>query len=317
MLINQVIPWLLSAATPTIRNKTYLYLLNLPESDPKVASSRDDIALHGPVPEILSLQITPGQWPYVNHYYTPKYVSTHWSFMLLEELAVNPDEERFQSGVEYMLAATHEEIRKRQSPLNTGWTCLWGNIIRYVFYAGRYKDERFQEMLQLTASSLYKANCNCVYNQNYDCAWGVARSLWGLAAIPESNRSDLVKNAINQGVDFLLRKFSLVTANYPVPDDGKIHSVWSRINFPLFYQADILFVLRVLCELNHLDHPGAQPALDWLQKRRKTDGTWHGSSPFRQRTWKALGNAEETHRWVTLQALDILTRAGRMNIVDI
>ena len=121
---KQIIPWLLSAATPTIRYKTYKSLLNLPESEQKVINSRNEINLSGPVPEILSLQIIPGQWPYINHYYTPKYVSTHWSLMLLEELALDSNEERFQSGVDFMLASTLEDIQKRQSSLNTGLTCL-------------------------------------------------------------------------------------------------------------------------------------------------------------------------------------------------
>ncbi len=86
--------------------------------------------------------------------------------------------------------------------------------------------------------------------------------------------------------------------------------MWLRLNFPLFYQADILFVLRVAAELGALDHPGAGPALAWLAARRRADGTWHGTSPFRGRTWAALADREETDRWVTLHAAILLDAAA-------
>jgi hypothetical protein len=78
------------------------------------------------------------------------------------------------------------------------------------------------------------------------------------------------------------------------------------MNFPLFYQADILFVLRVLAELGALDRPGARPALEWLAARRTANGHWRGTSPFGSRTWPALAGREETSRWVSLQAAAVL-----------
>jgi hypothetical protein len=131
-----------------------------------------------------------------------------------------------------------------------------------------------------------------------------------LAAIPKRMRSPAVCRAIRQGLDFLLAPGSLPGADYPVPDGGRVHSIWSRLNFPLFYQADVLFVLRVAAELGALDQPGAQDAMAWLAGRRQKNGRWRGSSPFRRRTWPQLGGTEETSRWVTLQA-DTLLRLHR------
>jgi hypothetical protein len=81
-----------------------------------------------------------------------------------------------------------------------------------------------------------------------------------------------------------------------------VHPIWTRLNFPLFYQADVLFCLRVVRDLGALDRPGAQEALDWLDARRQKNGRWRGSSPFRRRTWPHMGGPEETGRWVSVQA---------------
>jgi hypothetical protein len=117
-----------------------------------------------------------------------------------------------------------------------------------------------------------------------------------------------VQAAIQHGLEFLLERHALVGANYPT--DTHISRRWFALNFPLFYQADILFVLRVLYDLNALDHPGAKPALDWLASKRGKNGRWRGSNPFRSRTWSPFADKEETDRWVSLQAALVLGIRG-------
>jgi hypothetical protein len=107
-------------------------------------------------------------------------------------------------------------------------------------------------------------------------------------------------------LEFLLQPGRLPAADYPTPDNGRIHTIWSRLNFPLFYQADILFLLRVLAELDVLERPGAQEALKWLEERQQKNGRWRGSSPYRSRTWPEMGDPQETSRWVTVQAASLI-----------
>ncbi len=104
----------------------------------------------------------------------------------------------------------------------------------------------------------------------------------------------------------LLEGNRLPRADYPTP--GKVHEIWSHVNFPLFYQADIPFVLHVAAELGALDHPGASPALAWLAALRRDDGVWHGTSPFR--TPRGLWDHGEIDRWVTLHAASVLDAAA-------
>jgi hypothetical protein len=156
----------------------------------------------------------------------------------------------------------------------------------------------------------------CEHNYRTPCAWGVVRSLSGLAAVPKSRRSREVRSAIAKGIAFLTEDGRLLRADYPTPGNRPPNPLWFKLNFPLFYQADLLFTLRVLGELDALHQPGAQPALDWLERVRNREGRWRGSSPFRRRTYKELGGREETDRWVSLQAAWILHRAGRSAAID-
>ena len=108
------------------------------------------------------------------------------------------------------------------------------------------------------------------------------RSLYGLAALPK--KSDHVTAVIEKTVGFLLDpQYSLAEGVYPASNTVSKH--WANLNFPLFYQADVLFTLRVLGELGALGRPAAKPALDWLESKRQPNGRWKGTSPFKPRTW--------------------------------
>jgi len=311
-LDDPLIKWLLASEIPTIRYRTLTMLLGLPEEDAEATAVRQAIMHQGPVPTLLARQTATGQWADEQSYYTPKYVSTHWSLMLLAELAVDGNDPRFQQGVAFMLADTAVSLQKRLDTNNMGFSCLWGNILRYAAHAGQLADGRVEQIIHYAVRDLQNGHCRCDYNWNFACAWGVVRTLWGLAAIPTTQRTPALNQAVEQNLAFLLDDHQLTTAEYPTAEEGKVHPLWFRLNFPLFYQVDILFTLRVLADLAALDQPGAQEALDWLEERRGRNGRWRGSSPYRQRTWSELGGREETDRWVSLQAAHILQQAGRL-----
>jgi hypothetical protein len=304
---EETLSWLLEAETPTVRYLALARLMGLSEADPRVQEARQAIMREGPVPAILAEQTQKGNWRGEYSFYTPKYKSTHWSLLLLTELHVDGEDPRFRRGVAFMLDQVPGRLTERLAGDESGWSCLFGNVLRYVCHAGLAGDGRATGLIDYCVREIDNGCCRCHWNSGYACAWGVARSLWGLAALPHAWRGPAVDRAIQQGLEFLLAPGRLPAADYPVPDGGRIHTFWSRLNFPLFYQADVLFVLRVAGELGALDQPGAQQALAWLAGRRQKNGRWRGSSPFRRRTWPQLGGPEETNRWVTLQAAALTT----------
>jgi hypothetical protein len=309
-----LIPWLLAARTPSIRYLTLRRLLGRPEDDAEVQAAQREMAASGLIPAILAGQTARGNWAGERGYYSPKYTSTHWSMTLLAELVADPADERLRRGAEFMLADTEVGARKE----GHGWVCFWGNLLRYALHGGFDGDSRVTWLTDRVVRDATEAGWRCQHNAELPCAWGAARALWGLAALPVERRSPEAAAAIASGLALLLEGDHLVRADYPTP--GKVHAMWARLNFPLFYQADILFVLRVAAELGALDHPGARPALAWLATRRRADGawpgTWRGANPFRAfrgRTWRALADQAEIDRWVTLHAAIVLDAAGSLS----
>ena len=303
--------WLLQAETPSIVHQA-LRDLRPPQSSPReIQKSKNRIMQTGAASAILARQSTHGNWKIDHGYYGPKFHSTHWSMVLLAELGADGSDERFQRGVEYMLDATRDQVEEGLENKCYGWSCLYGNILRYSLQAPVKKDPRVENLVLFCARAMADGPCDCRSCYGCACAWGAVRVLWGLAAIPKRSRSKEVNEAIRLGIRFLLEDHHLEKADYPIPPKGRVNPMWFKLSFPLFYHADILFTLRVLDELEALDHRGARAALKWLEAKRRPDGRWKGTSPFRQRTYRVMGAPEETDRWVTLQALRVLRHAGR------
>ena len=305
---SELTHWLLTAHTPSIRYLTLRHLMGRPEGNPDVREAWQAMKDTGPIPEILAEQTVAGHWAGERSYYTPKYTSTHWN-MLLAELSADGADPHLLRGAAFMLSATQGELGQAISEGRHGLSCFWGNLLRYTLHCSQADDPRVHAIIRYLAHDALEGGWRCRHNDGLPCAWGAARALWGLAALPVRQRSLQVEAAIQSGLAFLLETHRLTKADYPT--SGRVHPLWLRLNFPLFYQADVLFVLRVLAELEALDHPGAQPALAWLVARRRPHGRWRGSSPFRRRTWAGLADPEETDRWASLHTAMTLQQADK------
>jgi len=310
--------WLLDAATPSIRYLTRRLLLDASETDDDVIAARRDIHAVGPVPAILAPQTEEGHWAGERSYYTPKYTSTHWSMLLLTELAADGSDVALRRGAEFMLTATSGEVKEAHEGRERGLACFWGNLLRYVVHCGYARDPRVGPVVAYLRREAGSSGWRCRYNGDLPCAWGVARALWGLAAwLQQAGAAGIRADGeavVESGLTFLLTEHQLVDARYPTR--GRRHPMWFDLNFPLFYQADLLFVLRVLADLNAPGRPGAQAALEGLAAKREPDGRWAGARPVRARTYAALGDAEETDRWASLHAASVLRRAGWAGVSD-
>ena len=302
---QETISWLLNSQTPSIRYLALTKLLHKPSSDPEVLSTRALIPISNPVKAIFSKQDAGGFWISNRHDYSPKYRSSHWTMFLLTELAVPPEFPAMQKGSAFLLNRNISSFPYSYKDKGEGlFGCFWGNWLRYQLYCGRLDDPSVQHVIQATCKDILRLG-KCRYNYDLPCAWAVVRDLYGLAPIQKNQRSAKVENAIKRGIQFLIEDYDLLSANYPYQE--AVHPLWFKLSFPLFYHVDILLVLRVLKELDALDHPNAAPALEWLKKKQTKKGRWAGGSPFKSRTRPFLVEPDTPNHKITLQAASIFT----------
>ena len=303
-------PWLLEKRDPAVRANTLRTLLERPPRDPELREAQARAMSAPPISTILKRQSGDGGWP-GESMVRPKYLSSHWQNLLLVEYGVDagdPRVRRAARGILEELGTTPNELGDEPNGMewvfnkDHGVSCITGSIVRYVALAGYGDDPRLEPLVTRLVREARKFDAACYINGENPCAWGYARLVWGLAALPEPARTRDVERTLRRGVEFLL-SYKMEQGAYPA--DGARSHLWRQLSFPLFYQADVLFVLRAIDAAGAIHDPRAQPAIAWLLARQDPRGRWGGRAPYADR----MPSRVDASKWVTLQAATIIKHA--------
>ncbi len=302
VLYSDVIPWLMERSDPSVRYWTLTRLLDRPEEEMEVVEARRAIMEHGPAVKILSHYAGDGRWEGERSYYDDKYIATHWQLLLLAELAADGRDKRIAAACQRMVDEVHSEDR------STVYPCFHANLIGYLHALGHARDERVRRFEVELANAGIMGKWHCEMNDDLPCAWGAARALWGLGRTPTGERSDTIQEALDSSIRFLGR-FKLREGNYP--SSSPRHKLWDRLNFPLFYQADVLFILRALTDLGRLgDKLTLRKAVRWLEQQCQGENRWNGASLQSSHMWAQLEERRQPSKWITWQALYVIKAAS-------
>lgn len=302
LLRGDPLPWLLEKRDPAVRATTLRTLLDRSPRDAELREAQARAMASPPISTILRRQDTEGGWN--GGHYSPKYTGSHWSMLLLVEYGVDAADGRVRLGARRIL----EELSDGRAGM--GWvldkdhgaSCYTANVIRYASAAGYGTDARLEPLVQRLVRDAKKFDAACWINGEEPCAWGYARLVWALSALPEAARTREVERTVRRGVEFLL-SYRPERGDYPAATSQSY--LWRQLSFPLFYQADVLFVLRALDAAESLDDPRAQSSIAWLLARQDERGRWGGRAPYAAR----MASRIDASKWVTLQAITLLKHA--------
>jgi hypothetical protein len=304
LLKGDPVPWLLERSDPAVRAQTLRALLDRSPRDPELRDAQQRAMNTPPISTILRRQQADASWPGGN-LYGPKYEGTHWANLLLVEYGVDPGDPRVRRAARYVLEQLGSPGRGGMDWVfeqDHGASCFVGNVVRYIALAGYGTDERLEPLVQRLVRDSKRFDAACWINGEQPCGWGYARLVWGLAALPESSRTREVQRTLRRGVEFLL-SYKVERGRYPT--DTAPSYLWRQLSFPLFYQADVLFVLRALDAAGAIDDDRAQPAIGWLLARQDRRGRWGGRAPYADR----MPSRVDASKWITLQACTLLKHA--------
>ena len=298
------LPWLLEKSDPAVRALTLRQLLDRGPRDSDLRETQQRAMSSPPISTLLKRERADGSWPGPTMY-APKYQGTHWSNLLLIEYGADPGDPRVRRAARRVLEDLGDPEKSGMGWVfaqDHGVSCFVGNVVRYVAIAGYGADVRIEPLVQRLVRDSKQYDAACAINGDDPCAWGYARLIWGLAALPESARTREVERTLRRGVEFLL-SYKLERGRYPTATEPSY--LWRQLSFPLFYQADVLFVLRAIDAAGELDDPRAQPAIAWLLARQDERGRWAGRAPYADR----MASRVDASKWVTLQVLTLLKHA--------
>jgi len=325
-LNNDPLPWLLESANPSVRYFALTDLLDRPADDPDVVAAKAAINTCRPVKNILDAMYPAGYWVKPGAGYSPKYRSTVWSVMFLDQLGADGSDPRIRAACEYVLSHTQtpnggfgcsSRVDAPRPPNSAVLHCLHGNLLRAMLDFGFGDDERIQGAIEWQARSItgnkftdyFKSGTTgpgfgCAMSYGQPCAWGAIKSLRALARIPTEQRTPQVKKAIKVGVEFLLSR-DPAQADYPT-GDGRISANWFKLGFPSGYMADVLQNLEVLVELGHKRDKRLRPAIEWLLTQQNARGRWKNQHSYSGTLWVSIESQGSVSKWVTLRACRVL-----------
>jgi hypothetical protein len=329
-LNDDPLPWLLETDNPSVRYFALTDLLDRPPDDPEAVAAKAAINGSHPVKAILAAQRPDGYWAKPGPGYGPKYRSTVWQVMFLDQLGADGRDPRIRAGCEYVLSHTQAPNggfgangfeRATHPPNSAVIHCLNGNLLRAVLNFGYADDERVRRAVAWQARSItgdqfdsyYKSATTgpgfaCAANRGDPCAWGAIKALRALARVPEPSQTPPVKKAIRTGVAFLLSR-DPARADYP-SGGGPVSGSWFRLGFPSGYVADVLQNLEVLAELGHGHDRRLKPALAWLLSLQDEQGRWKNRYAYARKQVADVERQGSVSKWVTLRACRVLKAAG-------
>lgn len=308
--------WLLGRESdPSVRVRILRDVLGRSAEDPVLVRAQREIGRKGWAAQILRGQHPAGHWvtrgSTALELYRPKYVATNWRLLVLADLGMTKKNARTAKAANLLLdrfsragglGGPHSEV------------CIAGNSARMLARFGYLRDRR-----------VWSAIDWLVRHQKKDGGWHCFRSSTGtldcwealaaFAALPPERRTAEIRQAIERGAEFYLKRRLFREGQPP-------YRPWFRLHYPVHYYYDLLVGLDVLTSLGYGDDRRMRPALDRLESMRNRDGSWnmdalHPDSEdpgyqFRGAFYPlGLEVPGRPSRWITTTALTVLKRAGR------
>ncbi len=301
--INQrQIDWLCSI-DPSLKYQT---LRDLANSDHDILSSaRGEISERGWGKKLSDLQDINYMWG--KGIYSPKWISTHYTVLLLRNLEIVPTEKIQKAcsllldrgiwndgGINFWKSFKHSE------------TCVTGMVLNFSSFFEIDSQTLSPLSTYLLNQQLEDGGWNCrSYNgdrhSSFHTTISVMEGLWEYLKASGKNKIK-IRKAIKKGTNFLLahRLFRSHTTGKIV--DYKM----TRINFPHYWRFDILRALDFMATMDYEKHDGFSEAISIIESKKKPDGFWILEGRHPGKVFFHLEELNSPSGWITLKALRVL-----------
>jgi len=314
--IKDPLAWLLSPENPSVRYYTLVKLLDRPLENPDVQEARQGIMESRQVQAILALQDAQGWWGEHVSALNPMYHGTIWQLGYLAELGASAADPAIRKGAELVWntaqgeqgdfpnqSKTYHKFAPEDMPCMDG-IALW-TLIRLGY---GMDDPRVAKAVTFMSQALIHAEMRCTFNAKLPCAWGGAKVLRALSALPETQRTPEVKTAIHKAANFFL-DCDLAQADFPRKPKANISQHWFKLGFPRNYQSDLLELAVTLADLGYAGEARYKPLVEYLLAKRRPDGAWKLEETLPQMA-VPFERKGQPSRWVTWQAWYVLKSTG-------
>jgi hypothetical protein len=296
--VEQVLDWLLDS-DPAIRWQVMRDLTDEPTS--RVAAERARVAGEGWGARLLALQAHDGQWG--GGVYSPKWISTTYTLLLLRHLGADPDDGRVRAAIDLVRDRVVMGARNRPFFDYSTELCITGMALAL----GSYFLDDASSMPQpeiLLERQKEDGGWNCHVSSDRSSFNTTLSVLEGLLEFERAVGGDpTVAEARSRAHEYLLERRLM----YSLRSGELINPRWLLVSFPPRWFYDVLRGLDYLRDAGTDPDPRAGEAIEVIEDKRRRDGRWplQNRHPGKEHFAMEEGSGKPS-RWNTLRALRVL-----------
>jgi hypothetical protein len=270
--------WLLATNDPSILLWYQLDIAHRPEDARAVLDTRDRVLYSEPVQTIFAAQDALGFWGDAEQLAQPYYTATLWNLALLAELGIPRASRRARNACEFILQnfLRPDGAFAGLNAIETGFLL---RAFGYFNYAGNGRVLRAARHLSEHAASFDARVC----------------ALWGCRAFCHDVE---IARAAREIIERVLQDKAL----------GGLGDPEDLYTVPQFQPRDELFLLRVLAEYERVNDARVAPLTDRLIGKQNERAQWTLERDWNARLLTPLENQNAPSRWLTLNALRVITQ---------
>ena len=280
-------------------------LQDIPESDPKLESTRKLIPSYLPVKNILDSMHPDGYWEFVHpknkksygkdvEYYKD---TTHFILGYLAELGMTREEPKIEKAADRYLS-----LQQPDGDFYRHFSCLYGFNIRTFILLGYKEDSRLKKTIELMKNSVRDDNgylCDTHEGKRKkrpvkSCVRGSAKVLYALGELPELWDESFSKNIVEY---FLNRKILYKTTD----PETYVRSDAGGTIFPFTWRFGLIDVLLPLAKMGYGNDKRMEAAWDVLAYHRNEEGKYKLDGNIKSKYWD-VGKRGSENKWITFYA---------------
>lgn len=275
---------------------------------------RDRIASEGWGCQFLAQRKEDGHWG--DHFYQPKWISTHYTLLDLCHLNIYPTDPLITESITKILdhqIADDGGIQLGPSTSHHSDVCVNAMFLNYASYFGIQESRLTSIVDSILAEIMPDGGFNCMSTRS----GATHSSLHSTISVLEGFAEFVKTGHIYRSADIAKAKesaeaFILLHQLFISDRTGKvIKDEFLRFPYPDRWKYNILRALDYFSYVGKEWDPRMGPAFEVILTKRRKDGRWNVQSPHPGQVHFVMEQAGKPSRWNTLRALRVLKHFGR------